>query len=239
MFVTRRLAQMTWGGIAGFLAVVVLAGVVVFFWVARTVNTAPAQCATCHPELTAMWHRSQGHPADRVTCYECHAQHAEAPDSLNVGAFVRDQLIPEKYLSADERVQARCEGCHAEMRSSGTGRELVAAKYGLREALAAVSGLDAGGRRVALDRQALDLDGGAVQATVLLGAAVRSLRDAEWRSAARAAGLTEELSALGADLEGVSHAIETASVTEDLLAQRMKARIDEKLGEAGRSHRSE
>ena len=44
-----------------------------------------------------MWERSQGHPADKVGCYQCHAGHAEPPASINVGAVVRDQLIPEKY----------------------------------------------------------------------------------------------------------------------------------------------
>ncbi len=116
---TRRVAQMTRGGIAGLIAVLVLAGVVGFFLTARYLNTTPAQCATCHPVLTAMWERSQGHPADRVTCYECHAQHAELPGSPNMFGFVRDQIIPEKYLSTDERVEARCQGCH-EMRAAET-----------------------------------------------------------------------------------------------------------------------
>ena len=119
-FFTERFAQMTKGGIAGFIACVLLGGVVVFFWFARYINTSPDQCATCHPQLTAMWKRSQGHPADQATCYECHAPHSEVPESLNVAGYVRDVLIPEKYLSSDERVQERCEGCHAEIRQAET-----------------------------------------------------------------------------------------------------------------------
>ena len=119
-FFARRFAQMTKGGVAGLLAVVVFGGVGIFIWFTRTINTTPHQCATCHAEITAMWKRSQGHPADRVTCYECHAQHAEAPASANVFGLVRDQLIPEKYFSSDERVEARCEGCHPKTREAET-----------------------------------------------------------------------------------------------------------------------
>ena len=115
------LQKMTRGGIAGLIAVLAVAGVVVFFAAARWVNTSPSQCMTCHPQLTAMWERSQGHPGARVTCHQCHANHAEPPASLNVGAVVRDQLIPEKYLSSDARVESHCEGCHDGMRSAGTG----------------------------------------------------------------------------------------------------------------------
>jgi len=229
MFLIRRLAQMTRGGIAGLLAVLVLAGVAVFFWVAHTINTAPAQCATCHPELTAMWHRSQGHPADRVTCYECHAQHAEAPSSLNVGAFVRDQLIPEKYLSSDERIQGRCEGCHDQIRASGIGRELVAAKYALREASAVASQLDASDRKVALGAEYLNGEAGEVGAERLLLGVVRSLRDREWRAAAQTGGVGNELSALRKDLEAVASILSGEKVSEDLLAGRMGQRLEERL----------
>lgn len=221
MFLIRRFAQMTRGGIAGFLTVVVLAGVAAFFWVARTINTAPAQCATCHPELTAMWKRSQGHPADRVTCHQCHAAHAEPPSSLNVGAFVRDQLIPEKYLGQDERIQGRCEGCHGDTRRSGTGRELAAAKSALREALGLAAHLDVEDRRIPLDPQGLAVKGRAVAAVPLLEASVRALRERGWRSAAKAAGIGENLEGLGDELAAMAQSLGAASLSEDLLVSRL------------------
>lgn len=141
-FLTRRIAQMTRGGIAGLIAVLVLAGAVGFFLAARHLNTTPDQCATCHPVLTAMWERSQGHPADEVTCYECHAQHAELPDSPNLFGYVRDQIIPEKYLSADERVEARCQSCH-EMRNAEKETEKI---IRVNHKVHLVTGLDGQGR---------------------------------------------------------------------------------------------
>jgi nitrate/TMAO reductase-like tetraheme cytochrome c subunit len=119
-FFTKRFAQMTKGGIAGFLTVLVFAGMAGFFWFARTIKTTPYECATCHPEITEMWKGSQGHPAAQVTCYECHAPHAAPPESANVPALVRDELIPPRYYSADELVEARCEGCHPKMREAET-----------------------------------------------------------------------------------------------------------------------
>ncbi len=124
-FIVTRLQRMTRGGIAGLLGVLAFGALGAFLWVARTVNTAPSQCATCHPQLTAMWQRSGGHPAERVTCHECHAQHAELPNSPNLLGFVRDQLIPEKYLSSDERIEARCEGCHGDIRQAETEHKKV------------------------------------------------------------------------------------------------------------------
>jgi nitrate/TMAO reductase-like tetraheme cytochrome c subunit len=124
-FFIERFARMTKGGIAGLIAVVMVAGLVLFVWGARALNTTPHQCVTCHPVLTAMWKRSQGHPADRVTCYECHAQHAELPDSPNVAGYIRDRLIPEKYFSFDERVEERCEGCHEVIREAETEQKKV------------------------------------------------------------------------------------------------------------------
>ncbi len=124
-WVIERFQRMTRGGLAGFLAVLVLAGVGLFLAAARVINSTPGQCATCHPVLTAMWEESQGHPADKVTCYQCHAQHAKLPESLNVLAYVRDTAIPEKYASAKERVEARCEGCHADIRGAEKEKDRI------------------------------------------------------------------------------------------------------------------
>jgi hypothetical protein len=117
-FLFKRFTQMTRGGIIGLAAVLLATGVGFFAWGARWVNTSPTQCATCHPELTAMWSRSQGHPAAKVTCHECHAEHAQAPAKPNLAAYLRDEFIPEKYLSTDLRLQNRCESCHKDMRSA-------------------------------------------------------------------------------------------------------------------------
>lgn len=125
MFLIRRFSEMTPGGIAGFAAVLALAGMGAFVAGARWVNTSPSQCASCHPELTAMWERSQGHPADRVLCHECHTQHVELPESPNALAYVRDTLIPERYLSADERIEPLCEGCHAGIRGAETEQRKI------------------------------------------------------------------------------------------------------------------
>lgn len=114
-FLWKRLSGMTRGGIAGLIAVLLAAGLGAFVAGARWVNTTPNQCATCHPELTAMWSRSQGHPAAKVTCHECHAEHSQAPAGPNLVAYARDAAIPEKYLSTDVRVEGRCQGCHPNM----------------------------------------------------------------------------------------------------------------------------
>jgi nitrate/TMAO reductase-like tetraheme cytochrome c subunit len=117
-FLLKRFSQMTRGGIIGFLAVALVAGVALFAWGARWVNTSPQQCATCHPGITAMWQRSQGHPAAKVTCHECHAEHDQSPVRPNLATYFRDDLIPEKYLSTDLRLQNRCESCHKDIRKA-------------------------------------------------------------------------------------------------------------------------
>ncbi|MHB8766617.1 MAG: hypothetical protein ACYDA8_20090 [Deferrisomatales bacterium] len=152
-FLLRRLERMTKGGIAGLIAVLALAGLVVFFVGARHINTTPSQCASCHPEVTAMWKRSQGHPAGVVTCHECHGQHAEVPAGPNIFAFVRDQLIPEKYFSADERVEGRCRGCHEPILSADTEqKKLIRVNHKLH-----LTGVDAQGRPVAFEGRPLEL----------------------------------------------------------------------------------
>lgn len=110
--IIERLKNMSLTGYAVFLAVLVGAGLVGFVLVARTVNTHPGQCASCHPEMTQLFKESKAHPADRVTCFECHAQHPELPEGFNIGSYVRDLFIPEKYLSSDERLESHCLECH-------------------------------------------------------------------------------------------------------------------------------
>lgn len=110
-----RLKNLNAFGIAALIAVPVICGLILFFVAARTINTTPSQCASCHPEITSLWKESKAHPANRVTCYECHAQHPELPNKFNVFAYVRDLLIPEKYLSSDQRVEEKCVGCHGDV----------------------------------------------------------------------------------------------------------------------------
>lgn len=124
-FLWKRFSEMSRGGLVGFLAVLLAVGVGIFAWGARWVNTAPQQCGTCHPQLTAMWQRSNGHPAAQVTCFECHSEHSQAPAGPNLAAYARDELIPEKYLSTAARIQSRCEECHKEIRTADKEKKQV------------------------------------------------------------------------------------------------------------------
>lgn len=112
-FIVDRLKKMTLTGYALIFAVLAGAGLVAFVLVAKTVNTHPSQCASCHPEMTALFKESKSHPAERVSCYECHAAHPELPEGFNILGYVRDLFIPEKYLSAKERLEGQCLTCHA------------------------------------------------------------------------------------------------------------------------------
>lgn len=117
-----RLKNLSGLGIAALIAVPVFAGLAGFVLVARAVNTSPAQCASCHPEMTTLWKKSVAHPAERVTCYQCHAAHAELPNGFNLPGYVRDLLIPEKYMASVERIEGRCLECHREILGAETER---------------------------------------------------------------------------------------------------------------------
>ena len=144
---TNILSQMTRGGIAGLIAVLALVGVGVFLVAARTINTTPSQCASCHPIATEMWRQSLGHPAGQATCHECHAPHAELPASLNVVVQLRDAAIPEKYRAWDDRVEARCEGCHVEIR---TAKEEQKKLVRVNHEVHLVTGKDTAGKPLAM-----------------------------------------------------------------------------------------
>jgi len=233
------LRNMTRGGIAGLLTVLTVAGVALFFAAARWVNTSPSQCATCHPQMTALWQRSQGHPAARVSCYQCHADHAAPPDSLNLGAVVRDQLVPEKYLSSDQRIEGRCELCHAHTRSSGTGLAFIEGK----EALKAVANRLAGGaladHQVVLST-ATPAESGTLSGRALLRDAVSHLRATEWRAALAAIGpdtLTEVREPLAFSGQSLRWArVSEAKVLQGTLA-RTRSRLTLFRGNLGTVHR--
>ncbi len=117
-FFIDRIKGLSGAGIAGLIVVFAVVGVVLFITGARYINTAPAQCASCHPVITDMWKSSLNHPAEQVTCHECHAGHPELKASPNVLAFIRDTFIPEKYMATTERTEERCTECHNNIASS-------------------------------------------------------------------------------------------------------------------------
>lgn len=100
-------------------------GVVGFFHFAKYVNTDPSQCANCHPQMTALWKRSIGHPADKVTCFECHAAHVEETVQQNLLVYYRDRLIPEKYMASTDRLEFHCLRCHKEAREAATEKKKI------------------------------------------------------------------------------------------------------------------
>ncbi len=110
-----RIMNLSRLGIAMFLGALAILGLTAFVLVARFVNTAPVQCASCHPEMTALWKSSRVHPAGQVSCYRCHADHATLPQGFNLPGYVRDLLIPERYMASKERLIGRCLECHAEI----------------------------------------------------------------------------------------------------------------------------
>ena len=112
-YLFQRLMGMNLGGIFGFLAIVGLVGLTGFILMARVVNTAPAQCASCHPVVTAMWENSGSHPADKVTCSQCHDQDVEL--GSNLFSYLRDIAIPEKFSADPARIEPRCLECHADI----------------------------------------------------------------------------------------------------------------------------
>ncbi len=119
--VIERIKGLGKGAIGGLVAVVAIIGVATFFLVARQINTSPAQCATCHAELTKMWESSLVHPPEFASCFECHAGHPEVEGGpADILANIRDNLIPEKYLSSAERINGHCLGCHPTITSAKT-----------------------------------------------------------------------------------------------------------------------
>jgi hypothetical protein len=107
-----RLKNLSGLGIAALIASLAFMGLVAFVLVARTINTTPAQCASCHPEMTALYREGKTHPVAQVTCHQCHSPHAVLPEGFNIIAYVRDVFIPEKYMASAERINGRCLECH-------------------------------------------------------------------------------------------------------------------------------
>lgn len=103
-------------------ALLLVCGGLVFYRFAFYVNTSPSQCGTCHPLITSLWKQSVGHPADKVSCHECHAVHIDEADKDKMPflSYYRDRLFPEKYMASTERVEFHCLGCHKDIPAAAT-----------------------------------------------------------------------------------------------------------------------
>jgi hypothetical protein len=96
---------------------ILVATVVGFFAVARYTDKDDGLCQGCHPVIHQMWEESHSHPADQVTCYECHTKHLAAfpEDDTNLIIHYRDKIIPIHFKSGPEVLNANCLRCHPEI----------------------------------------------------------------------------------------------------------------------------
>lgn len=77
-------------------------------------------CRQCHPELSDLWKKSKGHPADQTRCYECHSRGFKfMPKGWNLLKHARDQIVPPEYLADDELTSQRCLDCHEDILDLG------------------------------------------------------------------------------------------------------------------------
>lgn len=82
-------------------------------YLVRYSATSNRACAKCHPELVELWKKSEGHPAQKTGCYQCHSQAFKIPPlEWNILRQGRDQLVPPEYLADDELTSQRCLDCH-------------------------------------------------------------------------------------------------------------------------------
>ena len=73
-------------------------------------------CRQCHPELSELWRKSNGHPANQTTCHQCHSKEFRlSPEGENIFRHTRDQLSPPEYLADDELTSQRCLDCHEDV----------------------------------------------------------------------------------------------------------------------------
>jgi len=107
--------------IFGLTVIVILIGVGgVAAYHVRYSATNERRCAQCHPEHIEMWRKSNGHPAEKTRCYECHSRAFEIiPKQWNFIKHARDQFVPPKYLADDELTSQRCLECHKDILNSG------------------------------------------------------------------------------------------------------------------------
>jgi hypothetical protein len=85
-------------------------------YLVRYSATSDRVCQRCHPEITALWEKSNGHPADQTKCFACHSQaHRILPANLNLLRHLRDNLVPPEYLADDQQTSQRCLDCHQDV----------------------------------------------------------------------------------------------------------------------------
>ncbi len=95
------------------LVVLIIAGAGLAGYYVRYTATNNRSCAKCHPELAELWKKSEGHPAQKTRCYQCHSRGlALLPREWNILKHGRDQLAPPEYLADDELTSQRCLDCH-------------------------------------------------------------------------------------------------------------------------------
>jgi len=93
--------------------VVLIGGAAVAAYLVRYSATSDRICAKCHAELIELWKRSEGCPAQKTKCYQCHSRGFElAPKGWNIIKHGRDQLAPSEYLADDALTSQRCLDCH-------------------------------------------------------------------------------------------------------------------------------
>lgn len=101
-----------------FLVILILligAGYVTAFLV-RYSATSERVCRQCHPELSELWRKSNGHPANQTSCYQCHSKEFTlSPEGGNILQHTRNQLAPPEYLADDEFTSQRCLDCHEDV----------------------------------------------------------------------------------------------------------------------------
>ena len=97
------------------LILLISAGYVTAF-LARYSATSERVCRQCHPELSELWIKSNGHPSDQTSCYQCHSREFTfKPEGWNVFQHFRDQLAPPEYLADDGLTSQRCLECHLDI----------------------------------------------------------------------------------------------------------------------------
>ena len=85
-------------------------------YLVRYSATSEQVCQLCHPELLALWKKSNGHPADQTQCFECHSQaHEILPKEWNIFRHVRDNFVPPEYLADDSMTSQRCIDCQEDI----------------------------------------------------------------------------------------------------------------------------
>lgn len=115
-----RYKKQFWVIICLMVIVILIGGGGVIAYLVRYSATDERVCGQCHPELIEMWRKSNGHPAEKTKCYECHSQGLKIiPKEWNLIKHARDQFVPPEYLADDELTSQRCLECHIDVLDLG------------------------------------------------------------------------------------------------------------------------